>query len=74
MFIINILNCHAQFNNLLSDELPTKKYHEKLSRIHDLDLFALNVRADINSDTNPMLFIQNIFPILIGRKHTHNSP
>ena len=51
---LNILNCHGQFNNLLSDELPTKKYHEKLSRIHDLDLFTLNVREDINPDTNPI--------------------
>ena len=45
---VNILNCHGQFNNSLSDELPKKKYHEKLSRIHDSDLFTLNVRADIN--------------------------
>ena len=47
---VNILNCHGQFNNLLSDALPTKKYLEKLSSIHDLDLFTLNVQAAINPD------------------------
>ena len=36
---VNILNCHGQFNNLLSDELPTKKYLEKLS-------------SNINPDSN----------------------
>ena len=50
--IFNILNCHGQFNNLLSDALPTKKYLEKLSSIHDLDLFTLNVQADINPDSS----------------------
>ena len=49
---VNILNCHGQFNNLLSDALPTKKYLEKLSSIHDLDLFTLNVQAAINPDSN----------------------
>ena len=49
---LSILNCHRQFNNLLSDALPTKKYLEKLSSIHDLDLFTLNVQAAINPDSN----------------------
>ena len=50
---VNILNCHGQFNNLLSDELPTKKYLAKLSSIHDfVFLFTLNVQADINPDSN----------------------
>ena len=49
---VNIINCHGQFNNLLSVALPTKKYLEKLSSIHDLDLFTLNVQADINPDSN----------------------
>ena len=55
---VNILNCHGQFNNLLSDESSTKKYLEKLSSTHDLDLFTLNVQADINPDSN--LFNQRI--------------
>jgi len=55
---VNILNCHGQSNNLLSDELPTKKYLEKLSSIHYLDLFTLNLQADINPDSN--LFNQRI--------------
>ena len=49
---LSILNCHGQFNNLLSDALPMKKYLEKLSNIHDLDLFTLkfNVQTAINPD------------------------
>ena len=47
---LSILNCHGQFNNLLSDALPTKKYLEKLSNIHDLDLLTLNVQTAINPD------------------------
>ena len=49
---VNILNCHRQFNNLLSDALPTKKYLENLSSIHDLDLFTLDVQTAINPDSN----------------------
>ena len=43
---------------MLSDALPTKKYLEKLSSIHALDLFTLNVQAAINPDSN--LFNQRI--------------
>ena len=50
----NILNCYGQFNNLQSDELPKKKYLEKLSSINDLDLFTLNVQAHKNPDFNPI--------------------
>ena len=50
----NILNCYGQFNNLQSDELPTNKYLENRSSIHDLDLFILNVQADKNPDFNPI--------------------
>ena len=50
--VLSILNCHRQFNNLLSDALPMKKYLEKLSSIHDLDLFTLNVQTAINPDSN----------------------
>ena len=49
---LSILNCHRQFNNLLSDALPTKKYLENLSSIHDLDLFTLDVQTAINPDSN----------------------
>ena len=60
----NFINCHGQFNYLLSAALPTKKYLEKLSRIHDLDLFTLNVQADINPDSN--LINQRIHPPFTG--------
>ena len=43
---------HGQFNNLNTTFLPTKKYLEKLSSIHDLDLFSLNTASNINPDQN----------------------
>ena len=42
----------SQFHNTLYCDLPTKKYLEKLSSLHDLDIFTLNVRENINSDLN----------------------
>ena len=41
--VSDLISCHGQFNNTLSCDLPTKKYLEKLSSLHDLDLFTLNV-------------------------------
>ena len=43
---------HGQFNNLNISFLPTKKYLEKLSSFHDLDLFSLNTASSINPDQN----------------------
>ena len=43
---------HGQFNNLNTTSLPTKKYLEKLSSFHDLDLFSLNTASNINPDQN----------------------
>ena len=50
--VSDLISCHGQFNNTLSCALPTKKYLEKLSSLHDLDLFTLNVRDNINPDLN----------------------
>ena len=50
--VSDLISCHGQFNNTLSCDLPTKKYLEKLSSLHDLDLFTLNVRENINPDLN----------------------
>ena len=50
--VSDLINCHGQFNNTLSYDLPTKKYLEKLSSLNDLDLFTLNVRENINPDLN----------------------
>ena len=43
---------HGQFNNLNTTSLPTKKYLEKLSSFHDLDLISLNTSSNINPDQN----------------------
>ena len=43
---------HSQFNNVNITSLPTKKYLEKLSSFHDLDLFSLNTASNINPDQN----------------------
>ena len=37
-----------QFNNIIPSSLPTKKYLEKLTSLHDLDLFSLNTDSNIN--------------------------
>ena len=50
--VSDLISCHGQFNNTLSCDLPTKKYLEKLSSLHDLDVFTLNVRENINPDLN----------------------
>ena len=47
---INLLSAHGQFNNILGDQLPSKKYLESLTSVHDLDLFTLNTNSDINPD------------------------
>ena len=49
-FTINFLPIHGQFNNLLNLEMPARKLLERLTSIHDLDLFSLN---DHNSDIDP---------------------
>ena len=54
--VSDLISCYGQFNNTLSCDLPTKKYLEKLSSLHDLDLFTLNVRENINPDLNPHSF------------------
>ena len=51
-FGINFIPIHGQFNNILSSSLPTKKYLEKLTSFHDLDLFSLNIDSNINPDLN----------------------
>ena len=50
--VSDLIICHGQFNNTLSCDLTTKKYLEKLSSLHALDLFTLNVHENINPDLN----------------------
>ena len=49
---INLLSTHGQFNNILYDHLPTKKYLESLTSVHDLGLLTLNTNSDINPEIN----------------------
>lgn len=49
---INFIPIHGQFNNIIPSSLPTKKYLEKLTSFHDLDLFNLNTDSNINPDFN----------------------
>ena len=51
-FGINFIPIHGQFNNLIPSSFPTKKYLEKLTSFHDLDLFSLNTGSNINPDFN----------------------
>ena len=51
-FGINFILIHGQLNNILASSLPTKKYLERLTSFHDLDLFSLNTDSNINPDFN----------------------
>ena len=51
-FGINLIPIHGQFNNIIPSSLPTNKYLEKLTSLHDLDLFSLNTDSNINPDFN----------------------
>ena len=51
-FGINLIPIHGLFNNVIPGSLPTKKYLEKLTSFHDLDLFSLNTDNNINPDLN----------------------
>ena len=47
----NICQCHGSFNNLLPIEnLPSKKYLDRLPSLSDIDLFSLSADNVINSD------------------------
>ena len=47
----NISQCHGSFNNLLPMEnLPSKKYLDRLPSLNDIDLFSLNTDNVNNSD------------------------
>ena len=56
--VSDIVSYHGQFNNVISNSLPTKKYLDKLSSLYDLDLFSLNIQNDINPNSD--LFYENI--------------
>ena len=56
--VSDIVSYHGQFNNDISNSLPTKKYLDKLSSLYDLDLFSLNIQNDINPNSD--LFYENI--------------
>ena len=39
----SIIQCHGKFNNLLAnDNLPSKKYLERLPSLYDIDIFSLS--------------------------------
>ena len=47
----NIRQCHGSFNNLMPIEnLPSKKYLDRLPSLNDIDLFSLNADNVNNSD------------------------
>ena len=47
----NIRQCHGSFNNLMPIEnLPSKKYLDRLPSLNDIDLFSLNADKVNNSD------------------------
>ena len=48
----NFIDFHGQFNNSLRTNLPTKKYLERLTSLHDLNLFNLNIDSNANPDLN----------------------
>ena len=63
---INHIQFHGQFNNSLQSSLPTKKYLERLTSIHDLDLFNLNI-SDNNSEPEFCL------PMIRSKYYSPNS-
>ena len=54
-----IPTCHGQFNNSLTNNLPTKKILDNLLSVYDLDLFKLNLNLNIDPDNN---FLNNQIP------------
>ena len=47
----NIRQCHGSFNNLMPIEnLPSKKYLDRLPSLNDTDLFSLNADIVNNND------------------------
>lgn len=38
--VSDIASYHGQFNNVINNSLPTKKYLDKPSSLYDLDLFS----------------------------------
>ena len=50
----NITLSHGQFNNLIPfNDLPTKKYLERLPSLHDIGLFSLNLDKNSDSESTP---------------------
>ena len=56
--VSDIVSYHGQFNNVINNSLPTKKYLDKLSSLYDLDLFSLNIQNGLNPNSD--LFYENI--------------
>ena len=50
----NILSVHGQFNNLNDVERPSKRYLDRLTSLHDLDLFSLNLDSTRHPERNLM--------------------
>ena len=56
--VSGIVSYHGQFNNVINNSLPTKKYLDKLSSLYDLDLFSLNIQNGLHPNSD--LFYENI--------------
>ena len=63
----HFVQLHGQFNNVNITSLPTKKYLDKFSSFHDLDLFSLNTASNINPDQNlvDLKFTVGIFLLIV---------
>ena len=51
----NLLYCHGRFNNLISaNNLPSKKFLDRLPSLYDIDLFNLNADNNQFSDSDSL--------------------
>ena len=57
---INIVCAHGQFNNSLISSISCKKYLDKLTSIHDLDLFSLNDKNNSSIDPDSNTLFENL--------------
>ena len=57
---INIICAHGQFSNSLNSSIPSKRYLEKLTSIHDLDIFSLNDKNNANTDPDSNYLFRNV--------------
>ena len=48
----NFIDFHGQFINSLNTGLPTKAYLQRLTSVHEINLFSLNTDSNVNLDQN----------------------